>query len=134
MEKLNCDKKSLKKFGLTMGFVFTFIAYLIFLRHKGTSPLAPALIAVIFFTCVLFLPVILKPVYIGWMKLAFVLSWFNTRLLLILIFYLVFTPLGLAAKLFGVDFLDRRVEKDKPSYWRKREAAVFKKENYERQF
>jgi hypothetical protein len=33
-----------------------------------------------------------------------------------------------------VDFLDRRVEKDKPSYWRKREAAVFKKENYERQF
>jgi hypothetical protein len=68
------------------------------------------------------------------MKLAFVLSWFNTRLLLILIFYLVFTPLGLAAKLFGVDFLDRRVEKDKPSYWRKREAAVFKKENYERQF
>lgn len=39
----------------------------------------------------------------GWMKLASVLGWFNSKVLLTLIFYLIVTPVGLLFRLFGND-------------------------------
>ena len=35
---------------------------------------------------------VLRPIYVGWMKFAFVLGWINTRLILGLFFYLILTP------------------------------------------
>lgn len=72
----------------------------------------------------------LKPIYDLWMKFAAVLAWVNTRIILIVMFYLVFTPVGLVMRLFGMEQLDRRLEKEKESYWVKKD----KKTNYERQF
>ena len=72
----------------------------------------------------------LKPVYDIWMKFAAVLAWVNTRIILIVMFYLVFTPIGLIMKLFGSDQLGLRMEKEKESYWIKKDGKV----NYERQF
>ena len=42
----------------------------------------------------------LTPVYRAWMRLAELLGWINTRILLILIFYLVVTPIGLVMRIF----------------------------------
>ncbi len=76
----------------------------------------------------------LKPVYIAWMKLAYVLGWINTRLLLCLIFYLVITPIGLVLKLFNNgDLLDKRIDVKKKSYWKKTDA-VSNIADFEKQF
>jgi uncharacterized protein involved in cysteine biosynthesis len=72
----------------------------------------------------------IKPAYDLWMKFAAVLAWINTRLILIAMFYLVFTPIGLIMRLFGSDQLGLRIEKDKRSYWVKNDKMI----NYERQF
>ena len=65
-----------------------------------------------------------------WLKFASVVSWFNTRLLLCLIFYLIFTPTGLLLRLFGFDPLGKKLNKTKDSYWED-SAPVG---NYEKQF
>lgn len=132
MEKLNLDKSNLKKFGMTMGIAFFAITLFILIRHNRLA-LPTFIISVIFFILVFITPSLLKPVYIFWMKLAFILGWINTRLLLLIVFYLIFTPFGLTMKLFGVDLLDRKIDKNKESYWKKKEKTELNPLNYERQ-
>ena len=80
------------------------------------------------------IPKLLKPAYSAWMKFASILAWINTRIILFLIFYLVFTPIGLLMRLFRAGLLDIRVEKDRQSYWKKKEKPAFNPSDYERQF
>lgn len=68
------------------------------------------------------------------MKFALILSWINTRIILILLFYLVFTPIGLILKLLGKDLLDRKINKADKSYWRKKEKNELSLAAYEKQF
>ncbi|MCE5270112.1 SxtJ family membrane protein, partial [bacterium] len=69
-----------------------------------------------------------------WMKLAHALGWFNTRLLLILVFYLVLTPVGLLMRLFGKRPLSLGWDKDAPSYWIEREKKPFDPAQCEKHF
>ena len=79
-------------------------------------------------------PRLLRPVYVAWMKLAFVLGWVNTRVLLSVFYYLVLTPLGTLLRLFGKDFLDERIDRTASSYWVQREDAPFDPQRYRRLF
>lgn len=133
MEKLNLDKKALKKFGITMGIAILIITFIIFIRHKYSS-IPTFIISVIFFISALTMPALLRPIYIIWMKFAFISSWINTRIILFIIFYLIFTPIGIIMRLFGFDLLDRKIDKDKNSYWQKAIKKSFHQLNYERQF
>ncbi len=127
------DNKNLRKFGINMGIVFLIITLFILIRNRH-SVLPTSIISVIFFLLAAITPILLKPIYIVWMKLAFVLAWINTRLILFIVFYLVFTPIGLAIKLFRVDLLDRKIDRGQESYWKKKEKSPFSPLNYERQF
>jgi hypothetical protein len=51
---------------------------------------------------------------------------------LIIVFYLIFTPIGILLKLFGKDPLNQSIDKKASSYWIKRKQAAFSKESYER--
>ncbi len=133
MDKLNLDKSNLKKFGITMGVAFFVIALFLLIRHRH-NPLPVLSISAIFFISAFIMPSILKPLYIIWMKFAFMLSWFNTRLILFIIFYLILAPIGLVMRLFKADPLDRKIAKEKDSYWREKEKIKFNPINYERQF
>jgi len=79
-------------------------------------------------------PTILAPIYAAWMKLAFILGWVNSRILLSIIFFLLFTPTALVLRLFGRDALDRRIEKQATSYWRERQPIKSIQEHCERQY
>jgi hypothetical protein len=133
MEKLNTDKKALRKFGLTMATVFAVIFLFLIFRHKVVS-------SRFLFLSLLFLgagfvhPASLRLLYIAWMKLAFVLGWMNTRLILTVMFYLVFTPIAIILKVMRKDLLDRKIERERHSYWLKKNPKVFEPRSYERQF
>ena len=133
MEKLKLDKSNLKKFGITMGIACLVITVLIFIRHRH-SILPSSIICAIFFIFAFTIPSILKPIYVSWMRLAFILAWINTRLILFIVFYLIFTPLGLVMRLFGADLLERKIDKRKDSYWIKKEKKAFVSSDYDRQF
>lgn len=75
-----------------------------------------------------------KNIYDYWMLFAKALGWVNTRILLSIIYFVVFTLFRMVSIIIGKDLLDRKIEKDRESYWQKRELKTFKKELYRRQF
>jgi len=133
MEKIKTDKLVLRKFGLTMALLFAIAAAVIFLKHRQLAP-SITIISVLFLLGGLSIPCSLKYPYITWMKLAFILSWFNTRLLLCVIFYFIFSPIGLIMRLFRVDLLERKAMPGRISYWKRKDNKEHLPENYERQF
>lgn len=81
-----------------------------------------------------FAPIILKPIFVVITKVGSAIGWVNTRIILGIIFYLIFTPVGLFSKLIGKDLLGERIDKDAKSYWITRDAGLFAKEQFEKQF
>ena len=69
----------------------------------------------------------------AWMKLAAALGFVNSRILLAIVFYGIFTPLGLMLKLSAWDPLNRRRKKTS-SYWVPRVSTRQPREQFERLF
>lgn len=132
-KELDFSKENLKKFGKTMGFCFFAIGLILFLRHKAAFKIF-WILSLIFLAFSKFSTLWLKLIYKLWMELAFCLGWFNTRLILIAVYYLVVTPIGLTVRLFGKDFLNAKPDRSAKTYWHQRETANIPKERYERIF
>ena len=61
-------------------------------------------------------PAALRPLYTVWMRLALVLGWVNTRILLGFVFYAVLAPLGQTMRLAGRDALGLEFDSDAGTY------------------
>jgi hypothetical protein len=118
------DARKLRKFGFTVGGVFTALAILFLLRHKQHVPFyvsavaGPTLLA-----GALVWPRALAPVERGWSLLAHALGFINTRILLAFVFFVVLAPIALFMRLIGKDPLERRPDRGRSTYWRTREPA-----------
>ena len=83
---------------------------------------------------VAFSPIILRPVFKLWLKVAHAIGWFNTQLLLSIVFILIFAPTGLVMRLLRKDPMKRKMLAEK-TYWEPYELEGLKDKNrYERQF
>ena len=134
INQLKTEPRDLRKFGLSVGGVLVLLGLWFLYRHKAHYPyfLWPGVVLVAFG---LALPRSLKQIYIGWMTLGFMLGLIVSTILLTLFFYLVVTPIGLAARCVGKDFLDRKWNSNASTYWRARDPSKPKSPaEYERQF
>ena len=111
-------KKELRKFGIVMSVPLAIIGGILFWKGKPSGGYFLAL-AAFFLICGLLLPGILVPIERAWMKFAEIISAVMTRVILILTFYLVITPVGLLLRLMGKDLLQMKFEQDRGSYWEK---------------
>ena len=80
------------------------------------------------------IPYLLNLIYLVVKKIVYLVGWAAGQLVLLLLFYIIFTPLGLAIRMFRVDLLERRIEKGKRSYWKEVKEGEFRSISYERQF
>jgi len=80
-----------------------------------------------------FVPALARRFHVAWMKLAGILGYINSRVLLFLLFYLAITPYGLISRLFRRDPLNRRGAA-KSSYWIPRKTSKQTREQFERSF
>ncbi|MBN1826420.1 MAG: hypothetical protein JW958_09145 [Candidatus Eisenbacteria bacterium] len=127
-------RRELRKFGIAMAVFLGAIATIRLWRgHPVSARVLYALVAYALLSLA-FLPAALRPTHWLLMKVAHALGWFNTRLILILLFYVVFTPIGLLLRLFGKDLLSRKIDRSAESYWNPRPKEPFDKKRYERQF
>lgn len=55
-------------------------------------------------------------IYKPWMRLAEKIGWVNTRLIMLLLFYMLIFPMGLMMRLVGKDPMARKFEKAAASY------------------
>ncbi len=134
IKQLKTAPSDLRKFGLMVGGVFCALGLWFLFRHKAHYPgfLYPGLVLV---ALGLSAPKSLKQVYIAWMAFAFTLGLIVSTVLLTVFFYLVVTPIGLIARIFGKDFLGRRWDANARSYWLARNQSKPKPPaDYERQF
>ena len=111
------DKKTLRDFGILFGAIFL-VLFGILLPYKWTGSvhkinlgigLASILLGVVF-------PSILKFPYILWMKLGGVLGWINSRIILGILFFALFTPIAIVRRLLGKDSMKRKLDKSASSY------------------
>jgi saxitoxin biosynthesis operon SxtJ-like protein len=64
----------------------------------------------------LLLPAAIRPIYAGWMIAAFPIGWAVSKIVMGLMFYLVFTPVGVLFRLMGRDPLQLR-RRQAGSFW-----------------
>lgn len=109
MDINNPSNQDLRKFGLTMGAMIGVLFGGVLPWLFGFDfPLWPWPVAACFALPGLVFPASLSRVFRGWMKFAGVLGWINTRILLGVVFMLVFAPVGLVMRLFGNDPMRRK--------------------------
>jgi len=117
MDAQSTAKKELRSFGFIMaGMVALFFGLIIPWLWDFALPLWPWLVGLVFSVSALAAPGLLRPVFVLWTKIGHVLGWVNTRLLLGIVFYFVIAPIGLVLKLMGKDPLNRKLNKEDPSY------------------
>lgn len=123
------EKKKIRSFAIALAVFFASIGSLPIVNGKSPVFWLYA-ISVIAFGLGVGLPVVLKPVFKVWMFIAKALGIFNTYLFLSLIYIFIFSPIGLILRILKKDFLDRKIEKDKPSYWQPYEEPKSIEEYY----
>ena len=123
----------LKRFGVTVAIPLAMLAAIGAWRGHTLFPTALAVLAAVLAGLALLTPGLLGPVHKVWMKGAHALGWFNTRILLSLVYFLIITPTGVLMRLMGRDPLHRRL-RDGRSYWVERTRHPDPRGSMERQF
>ena len=132
LTSIKSDRKDLKNFGFTIGFILLIIGGFLLYKEKDLS--------IYFFSIGSILvvlggiaPVILVPIYKTWMTFAVIIGWIMTRVILSVLFYSVITVIGIITRLLGKDFLNLKSINQK-SYWNSRNRDYELNQDYEKQF
>ncbi len=134
IKAIKSDKRDLRNFGITFGVVLGLLAGLLWWKGKDTYTIF-VMLSLAFFSLGFLLPAILKPLQKAWMVFAVILGFFMTRVILSVLFYLVFTSISIIGRfIFKKQFLDVKLDESAESYWVRREPRSFDPKNYERQF
>jgi hypothetical protein len=107
-----------REFGLIVGGVFTLLSAWWFYRGKfpNLMPYVLALGATLICLGAVYPRALVYPNRY-WMKLAAVLGFISTRIVLAIVFFLLVAPIGFVKRMFGWDPLHRRSASSE-SYWR----------------
>lgn len=108
--------KILREFGLLVGGIFGIIGFWPWIFHQENLRVWAVVVAGVLILPALFFPRLLVYPYHLWMRIGHWLGWVNSRIILGLLFYVVFTPVGFLIRLVKEDPLHRSFEKNKESY------------------
>ena len=120
MKPLNQTKQTYRQFGLTLA-VFISLVFGLFIPWLKDSPMTtwPWIVSAVLSGWAAILPGTLGILYRPWMAIGHRLGLINTKLILGLMFYLVFTPVALFLRLMGKDAMHRTLnDKSTASYWK----------------
>jgi hypothetical protein len=76
----------------------------------------------------------LRPAYKGWMIAAHTIGSVVTTVVLTLVFFIIFTPVGIVLRIMRKDHLKRSFDRSAKSYWITRPVVSFSRERYHQQF
>ena len=122
-----------RSFGLVFAIVFLVVG-LLPLKAEGETRVWALLTSVVFGLLAFLAPSFLGPLNKLWLKFGEILGRVVNPIVMLVIFLLILTPLGLAARLFGKDFLSLRLDSQAQSYWVVRETPGPMPDTMENQF
>jgi len=118
LENYKLDDKQLTLFGVL------FVAFGAFIIHRlglSISYIVPSSIALLLFF--LLFPKSVIPFHTGMSVLSILVSYLLSRVLLIVLFYGMITPIGIVGKILGKSFLKRDINKSISTYWEPYEGS-----------
>ena len=128
------SRKDLRVFGIGLGVILGLVTGVLFWKGRtGVVLLIPGALSILFAVTGILAPGAINPVYRLWMPVARAVGWFNTRLILMLVYFLVLTPMGIILRLFGWDPL-RLKNRETESYWIVKDTDPVDRERYLKQF
>jgi len=109
----------MRNFGLMTGAILA-VLFGLFLPwiFDQNLPIWPWIVSAILAFCALLLPLLLLPIYKVWMTVGHTLGWINTRIILGILFYALFLPVGLFMRLLGKDPLARKLHRERKTSYR----------------
>ena len=112
------DRNGLRQFGLTFSaIVVCLFGFLLPWLFSAGWPTWPWLFAGVLTLASLAFPPALGPLYQLWMRFGLVMAYLNTRIILFLLYTVVFVPTGLTMKIGGRDTMMRKLSRsDNTSY------------------
>jgi hypothetical protein len=115
--------KMLRQFaGLSLVVFGGLAAWRLWHGQAGLWTYVLAIAAVLVGVTGLIAPALIRPVYTGWMIVAFPIGWTVSKIALGLMFFLVFMPVGLVFRMTGRDALRLKRTRD-GSYWLAKPAS-----------
>ncbi len=122
-----------RKTALIVAVMLAAIAAFLFYRGRTTNAWVVGGISSALIVIGLFVPPLAKLFHRVWMWIAVKLGWINSRILLTLVYVLMFVPYKIVSRIVGRDplFLRQPVGE---SYWHKREKTHQEPEQFERLF
>ncbi len=133
LRSLSPNRRQLRSFGITLGIALLVVAGVLYWRAVP-GVIVVSSIGVLLLIAGLAAPAVLRPLYKPWMALAVLLGFIMTRVLLTLIFVLLFIPTGLLMRLFGRDPLRRKLDHDAKTYWIRKQYNPESRERLERYY
>ena len=122
---MNKEKKNLLVFGYGLAVILSMIAFRLNHKHGfGVSIIVLMALAGMILFLTIFNQKVLKTIYIYWMKGAHFIGGIFSFILLTVIFYGVFSPVGLILRLIKKDLLDRSWEPVAQTYWREKKVST----------
>jgi hypothetical protein len=115
LKEINPNQKKLRNFGYLIGGIF--FAAALFLFFKGRPVFWPWCLSGLFLLAGAIYPKCLLPFYFIWMGFSVIAGFFVSRIIFVLLFYLIITPTGFLRRLFKGDFIEQEIDKRKASYW-----------------
>ena len=116
-------RSSEKSFGILFFIVFAIIGLYPLLSFNFVRVWA-LVIALIFLFLGLTKPSVLKPLNTAWIKLGEILGKIIAPIVMLLIFFIVITPIGLMLRLFGKDILGLKFSEKVKTYWITRDKNI----------
>lgn len=112
--------KNLRAFGFIWAGIFLVIAY------KSSWSFLPTLLAILFVTIGLLKPNFFEQSKIMpiWLKFGEIVGKINSKIIIFIMFYCLFTPIGLVLKIFGKDLLSKKLQPQVSSYFKPRTQTL----------
>jgi Saxitoxin biosynthesis operon protein SxtJ len=117
--------KTLRQFaGLLLVFFGAWGLHQALIRRHTTIGLIMGFAALAIGLLGLIRPQAIRPIFVGWMVVAFPIGWTVSQLMLALMFFGLFTPIGLVFRILGRDPLKRARRSEQETYWTPKPAAA----------
>jgi energy-coupling factor transporter transmembrane protein EcfT len=123
-----------RSFGRTFAVVFTLLGTLAAWRGWDIGPLWFFGVACLFGLVAFVRPALLGPLNKAWLRFGLLLHSVMSPLIMGMIFFLIFTPMGVLMRAFGKDFLRLKKNPGATSYWIVRQPPGPPPESLKNQF
>lgn len=114
-------KKDLRTFELIWAFIFAVMAFYPLFSGSGEMRLWACGISTLFIITALIKPTLMTGFYHVWIKIGEFIGGIVSKVIMFVLFYGMFTPIGIIFRLLGKDLLKKKLDKSAQSYWIQRE-------------